>query len=546
MRRLTSRVSLLMLAALLCAASPARAAITFFGAATAPATDGGTNTGPSMSITPPASMTAGMLVIVDVAVKQTGLGWTEVTITNTGGQVWHEINNDSCGATNLSCRLYFARFNGTWSANPVFDGLVATVASAEMMVFAESDSSLHFDIDVMPVFTSSAAAATITAPSITTATSNAVAVAIWMSVDDNTWNGLTAGWAYANPGGANQARNASGTGQSITSAYQVFGAAGATGTVSQTEATLGNDAAITLIMAFKTIAAPSSAAPTVDMLSNFETSTNGTTITAPIMTSSTQGSGCTWTAASAPGAANIIATAAQKSLSSTHALKVSTTTFDDTGATRGVSRDHTADDTDQGTFSCAFSSNKAIISFGYFFSSSYGSGTGSPGSLCGSATVGCDYTSMAMFADGSGAFTAFNINASFSDLLVARLECNSNVPQMPHFSPSHTYWVTFKMDTTAGKCYGAMYDPSNSWNQVGFTVFTTIATGSAANRIQVFMTGGSFEPTATGTTQYDNLAMDFTTAAFPLLPGTAAATTTAPSRMLFGVGGQLYIVTPHR
>lgn len=540
-------VSALVLVALVGFARPASATITFFGAATAPATDGGTNAGSSATIIPPASMTAGMLVIVDVEVKQTGLGWTEMTIPTTGGQVWHEINNDTCGSTNLSCRLYYARFNGTWSANPVFDGAVATAVSAEMLVFQESDSSLHFDIDVMPVFATFAAAATITTTGITTQTNGAVAIAITMSVDDNTWNGLTAGWAYANPSGANQARNASSTGQSITSAYQIFASAGATGNVSNTEATLGNDAGATLIMAFKTIPAPSGAAPNLDAFIDMEASTNGTTMTTAILTSATHGGGGTWTTNSGtPGAANTISTSAQMSLSSTHAVKVSTTTFDDAGATRGMDRDHGPDDTDQAKFDYAFSANHAIVSWGFFFNSAYGSSLGSPGSLCQQpGALGCDYTSMAIFADGSGAYVALNLNASFSDLLVARAECNANNVQLPHISPSHTYWATFKLDTTAGKCYGAIYDPSDSWNQVGFTVFGTVLATATANKVEIFETGGTYEPIAVGHSKYDGIALDFTAAAFPLLPG-LAATTTAPMRMLFGVGGVTYTVHPPR
>lgn len=516
------RLSFLVLGLLLCA-RPAHATITFFGATAAPATDGGTNAGPSVTIAPPASMTAGMLAIVVVEIKQTTIGWTELDVTTTGGQLWHELNNDSCSRTSLSCRLYATVFNGTWAANPVFTGPVTTAVSAEMMVFTESNATLHFDLDVMPVFTSFAAAATITAPSITTLTNGAVAVCVWMSVDDNTWSSLTAGWTSANPSGAAQARNASSTGQSITSAYKVISTAGATGTVSQTEATLGNDAAITMMMAFKTIAAPATTAPTVDVFVDMEASTNGTTMTTAILGSATHGSGGSWTTNSGtPGAANTISTAAQMSLSSTRAVKVSTTTFDDTGATRGMDRDHGPDDTDQGKFDYAFTANHAIVSWGFFFNSGYGSSLGSPGSLCAQpGALGCDYTSMAIFADGSGAYVALNLNASFSNLLVARAECNANNLQLPHISSAHTYWATFKLDTTAGKCYGALYDPSNSWAQVGFTVFGTVAATASSNKVEIFETGGSYEPTAVGHTKYDGIAIDFTSAAFPLLPGTS-------------------------
>lgn len=534
----------LVLALLLSLASPAHASITLFGAAAAPAADNGSNAGATMTITPPGSMTSGMLVVVIVQVRFAGLGWTEIKVSTTGGQAWHELDNDTCGTTLLSCRIYATRFNGTWGANPVFDGAVSLSDTATMVVFQESDATKHFDLDVLPVFATYAAPLTpftVTATGITTLTNGAVAIAVWMSTDANTYNTLTATWAYANPGAANQVRNAAGATQSMSVAYKVIAAAGATGNVSQNQATLGGDNGATLIMAFKTIAAPAATAPVVDVLEDFENSTNGTTLTATILTNATHGTGCTWTPQSAPGAANTISTSGQMSLSSAHAVTVTPTTYTDVVSTRGASRDHTADDTDQGTFNCAFSPNKAAMSWGFFFNSNYG-----PGSLCGSAVVGCDYTSMAVFADVSGAFTAFNLNASFPNPdLVARLECNANVPQLPHVTKAHTYWITFKMDTTAGKCFGAVYDPSDSWNQVGFTVYTTISTGSTINRFQVLMTGGSFEPNATGITYYDNLALDYTTATYPLLPGTAPASSCVPSLSLLGVSSCLVPADEH-
>lgn len=524
---------LLAIALLLALAAPAHATITLFGSASNPA-DNGTNTTTGVAITPPASMTAGMLVVVIGQARFAGVGWTEMDVTTTGGQKWHELINDTCGTTLLSCRVWATKFNGTWAANPVFETTAATSNTATMLVFQESDATKHFDLDVLPVFGTFVAGTTPftkTITGITTLTNGAVAIAVWMSSDDNTWGNLTATWTSATA--AAQVRNLGGSDQSMSAAYKVITSAGATGSVAQDQTALGGDAGGTLIMAFNTVAAAPTTAPTVDILGDFETSTNGTTLTAPILTSGTHGAGCTWTAASSPGAGNTVATAAQQSLSSTKALIQSGTTYDDAAATRGVSRDHTVDATDTGTFSCSFGSNKSVISWGFFANTSYG-----PGSLCGSAP-GCDYTSMAMFDDGSGAFVAFNLNASFPTEIVARLECNANVPLMPHLTKSHSYWFTFKMDVTGGKCYGAVYDPSDSWNQVGFTVFTTIATTSAINRFQVLMTGGSFVATATGTTKYDNLAMDYTTALFPLLPGTAPGGGGGGStcrRSLLGVG----------
>src|ERR1051326_1912924 len=95
-----ARVGSALLSVALLAGLPARAAatITLFGQASTPA-DNSTNAGSGVTITPPTSMTSGMLVFVAIQVKQTGLGRSEITITNKGGQVWHELNDDSCGTT---------------------------------------------------------------------------------------------------------------------------------------------------------------------------------------------------------------------------------------------------------------------------------------------------------------------------------------------------------------------------------------------------------------------------------------------------------------
>jgi hypothetical protein len=320
------RIALLLLLALTVSVTPAHATITLFGSASNPTPDSATasNTTTGIAITPPASMTAGMLVVVIAQARFAGVAWTEMNVTTTGGQKWHELNDSGCTTTAQSCRMWATVFNGTWAANPVFETTAATSNTAVMLVFQESDGTKHFDIDVMPVFATFAAGTTPftkTISAITTQTAGAVAIAVWMSSDDNTWGIADGGMDVANPSRA--ARCA-------TLAAPINRCHGRLSgvrvgrvdrqSVSQTETALGGDAGMTLIMAFKTIAAPSTTAPTVDVFIDMEASTNGTTMTTAILGSATHGSGGSWTTNSGvPGAANTVSTGAQMSLSSTRA-----------------------------------------------------------------------------------------------------------------------------------------------------------------------------------------------------------------------------------
>jgi hypothetical protein len=118
-----------------------------------------------------------------------------------------------------------------------------------MHVFRPSNTSSVWAVDVAQVSGNYAApggAHTVTIPGITTITDGALVFAAWASSDNNTWGSLTAGWST--PGSAYY-RNASNASQ--THAYKVMATAGASGNVSQNQATLGGDAGARLIIAFK-------------------------------------------------------------------------------------------------------------------------------------------------------------------------------------------------------------------------------------------------------------------------------------------------------
>ena len=223
--------------------------IAYFGSASTPADSAtATNTADPTAVTPPGGMQAGDLVLM--IAQQRGTGAT-LAISQAGGQSWTAEAAQS--QTNCTIRLFWCRFNGTWSANPSVDFSGTTCNSVVMHVFRPSNTSSVWQVDVAQVsgtFAVPPAPRTVTITGITTITDGALVFATWATADDNTWGTLTAGWST--PGSA-QYRNTSGSDQSQTHAYRVMAIAGASGNVSKNQATLGGDAGAYLIIAFKAV-----------------------------------------------------------------------------------------------------------------------------------------------------------------------------------------------------------------------------------------------------------------------------------------------------
>jgi len=219
--------------------------ITYFASASTPA-DGGTNTTNPTVVIPPLNMQVGDLVLM---IAQSRDSTAALAISNNGGQSWTSETQQN--QTNCRIRLFWCRFNGTWSANPSVSFGNTNNHIVVMHVFRPSNTSSVWAEDVAQVSANYAApggAHTVTIPGITTITDGALVFAAWASSDNNTWGSLTAGWST--PGSAYY-RNASNASQ--THAYKVMATAGASGNVSQNQATLGGDAGARLIIAFKAI-----------------------------------------------------------------------------------------------------------------------------------------------------------------------------------------------------------------------------------------------------------------------------------------------------
>ena len=222
--------------------------IAYFGSASNPA-DNGTNTTNPTAVAPPGSMQAGDLVLM---IAQSRDSTATIAISNAGGQSWTSETQQN--QTNCRIRLFWCRFNGTWSANPSVSFGNTNPHTVVMHVFRPSNTSSVWQADVAQVSSNFNAPAfpnyTVTIPGITTITDGALVFATWASTDNNTWGSLTGGWST--PGLA-QYRNSSGSDQSQTHAYKVMATAGASGNVSKNQATLGGDAGAYLIIAFKAV-----------------------------------------------------------------------------------------------------------------------------------------------------------------------------------------------------------------------------------------------------------------------------------------------------
>lgn len=208
----------------------------FFGVSSVPA-DGASavNATTTITITPPSSMLEGDLVVVYLYQR----GTATFSVGVNGGQTWTDIGRN-VGTANVANTVFWATFNGTWSANPRFDFSAGTNTNAVMLVF-RPDTSTNVWVEESDQVANAAAAATITVTGVTPANAPNVNIASWMTADDNTWGNL-AGTNWTKTGLSAQYRNTSGTDMSSTYAYQLQTTAAATNNVSQQQLTLGNDA----------------------------------------------------------------------------------------------------------------------------------------------------------------------------------------------------------------------------------------------------------------------------------------------------------------
>ncbi|MCF8149839.1 MAG: Ig-like domain-containing protein [Burkholderiaceae bacterium] len=245
----SAMIGLLLAATLSLGLSPAHAAITYFASTSNPADPGNLDLS-TVPVTPPGSMLAGDLAIMIATTREPGKA---LVMSETGGQTWTTQTTNTATTTQ---GIFWARFNGTWSADPSVSnsgpgGENAT--SLIMHVFRPSAGSNIWALDVAQVNGSFAAPGglfDVTITGVTTLTDGALVLATWLSNDDNTWALQSAGWANA---GNAQYRNLDSNDISLTSAYKIMPTAGASGNVTNRQTANGGDPGNTTILAFKEI-----------------------------------------------------------------------------------------------------------------------------------------------------------------------------------------------------------------------------------------------------------------------------------------------------
>lgn len=222
------------------------AQVEYFGSNSNPADNGSLNNA-TPSVVPPADMEDGDLVLL---IGQRRASNITFTISETGGQDWNLLPALT-GTANVSARIFWCRFNGTWTADPSISMSGTGGNTIVMHVFRPPSRAYTWKLDVDQLQTASAAAATITRTGVTTENANTVTLASWFTADDNSWGNLNdvngTGWSVT---GNAQYRNRQGTDQSNSFAHLILTSAGSTGDVSKQQTQFGNDATRTSIVSF--------------------------------------------------------------------------------------------------------------------------------------------------------------------------------------------------------------------------------------------------------------------------------------------------------
>lgn len=214
---------------------------TFHGVTSVP-TDNGSNSTTQITLTPPASMVTGDLVVVTLTQR----GTATFSVGVTGGQTWTSVGRD-VGTTNVALETYWARYNGTWAANPRFDFSAGTNTTAVMIVFRPDDNTKVWATE--QIATNNTVGGTVSISNISTNFAPNVTLASWSSPDDNTWGSLT-GTGWVNTSLSAQYRNLAGNDSSSAFAYQFQSVTGATNATTLTQNTLGPDDTVTRRITF--------------------------------------------------------------------------------------------------------------------------------------------------------------------------------------------------------------------------------------------------------------------------------------------------------
>lgn len=198
--------------------------ITFVGVAWNPA-DGGVNSTSPTAVTPPSGMKTGDLVVMIGSVRT---GAATLTVSATGGQSWTTLS--AATSSQNTTRIFWCRYNGTWSANPSVATGSGGVKSTGMMVFRPTHPGKTWAVNVAisnSTYSTAAAPFNVTITGQTTTKGKTVSIVLTsQNAGSNFEVPSTPNWQRPNPSVQEYENNAQLT---ISPAYLIKSIAGPTG-----------------------------------------------------------------------------------------------------------------------------------------------------------------------------------------------------------------------------------------------------------------------------------------------------------------------------
>ena len=208
------------------------AAPTYHGSASDPADNGSGAEPRTSTITPPASMVTGDLVVVVIV---DGLSTApDSSVLTTGGQTW-SARVDMTGANNIDYQMFWCQYNGTWSVNPAFTIAAhsGTIPVTVVMHVFRPDAAGTWSVDQALTGGAEVSASPVVITGVTNTKKDTVTLAgTGIRASVATWGSVSgSGWVAT---GTAQYRNTNGTDSTCTFAHRLSAASGASGDVSIT------------------------------------------------------------------------------------------------------------------------------------------------------------------------------------------------------------------------------------------------------------------------------------------------------------------------
>lgn len=213
--------------------------------------DNGTNATGTISVTYPAGIAAGDLLVL-IAQSRATTSDINMSATNQGGQCWRDaqVNVDE---TTLTARIFFCRYTG-WTGGTtdvIFDDATCTSAVIHAFRPAVPTNSWALDQPATKVSQGVPGGPPYLFPvtGMSSAVNDVIALSLFFTADGNTWGYLAGTWTQF---ATAQYRNLSGSDQSMGAAYQFLEiAAEDSGNIDGRQLTLGPDAGASVQILFR-------------------------------------------------------------------------------------------------------------------------------------------------------------------------------------------------------------------------------------------------------------------------------------------------------